>query len=235
MNTHSQLLIFAENIFPSQATPPHKRFTLIELLVVIAIIAILAAILLPALSQSRERGKQIKCLSNLKQLGIATSMYMDDYNENLFAGYTVYWKVLRPYAAPNSTYGAAGYPVNTVNDVYVCPADIPPQRQAGITWYSYAQNRLGSNLAVNYYLNLKKVKNPSAMAWMADSENYNLFPSGASALQSVTYRHLNRANFLFLGGNASPMSYLEVLQKGGWSTSKEGADFQCPKGVGANP
>ena len=67
------------------STSSKRGFTLIELLVVIAIIAILAAILFPVFAQAREKARQASCLSNLKQIGIATQMYAQDYDETMAA------------------------------------------------------------------------------------------------------------------------------------------------------
>ena len=60
--------------------PSRRAFTLIELLVVIAIIAIIAAILFPAFSQARDKSRQTACASNLKQIGLAASLYLQDYD-----------------------------------------------------------------------------------------------------------------------------------------------------------
>src|SRR5580693_8128011 len=103
-----------------------RGFTLIELLVVIAIIAILAAILFPVFAQAREKARAISCLSNLKQIGTANLMYVQDYDET-------YYQNLWPGGCPAAQ---TGYWTDSIQ----LGLGIQPQELWPVLLYPYVKN-----------------------------------------------------------------------------------------------
>ncbi len=158
-------------------------FTLIELLVVIAIISILAAILFPVFATAREKARQTTCASNLKQLGIAFTSYVQDYDEvypiagsfQSPSGFNPSWDYeVQPYlGTPTMKGGVAGSANNQQNPmVYACPDDPPvtsTQQQAGQQRETYAMPEPHTSCANASYYGLAQATGPGwpAMSWSA--------------------------------------------------------------------
>lgn len=107
-------------------TMRQRAFTLIELLVVIAIIAILAAILFPVFAQAREAAKKTQCLSNTKQIGLASMMYLND-NDSCYPA----WAALSPpINGGNTSFVSPDVQIMMYvksDQIFTCPSDIAPR------------------------------------------------------------------------------------------------------------
>jgi len=118
-----------------------RGFTLIELLVVIAIIAILASLLLPALSKAKERARNVACLSNLKQWGLALTMYLDE-SEQIFPDFSI------PSTAPGAP---AGYSQDKIK--WTDLAAFAAAGSGNSAWFNALPNTISQKPLLQYATN----------------------------------------------------------------------------------
>ena len=197
------------------ARPPARRgeaFTLIELLVVIAIIAILAALLLPALSQAKEKARGSYCLNNLKQWGTATHLYTVDNGDFLPPDGTpnpsdtstnVGWYIQLPAVLSLPRYHDQPWRKDPNADpgrsVWICPSN--PRRSNGNNLFHYCLNEhVNGTGASNKPRRLASVPRPTQVVWLFDSKN---LPAVGFWNFVHTNLHSRGAQFTFLDGHAA--------------------------------
>jgi prepilin-type N-terminal cleavage/methylation domain-containing protein len=205
-----------------------SAFTLIELLVVIAIIATLAAILFPVFSQAREQARATACLSNMRQISVATTLYTEDYDERIyFRGSSA--KIVTRTGLPNSTNASRWWnalmPDLKSGQVFKCPSDPQPTLSPDINGINNIPRSFIANTAVED-LTLAQIDKPSdiiAVTEKLDTINgqvntsswigaFNGEMSENPTTNGVASWHHNGTNSALLDGHAKWMRLSAILQ-----------------------
>ena len=186
-----------------------RNFTLVELLVVIAIIAILAALLLPALNNAREKSRTLSCIGNLKQVGLALRLYGSDYNDYFWNSYTTSWKKWG-----KMIYDLKYVPQQSAHRTLTCPKDGFKKWNDNSHWYTYGAMCRDVNPPA--WKIWQKPPRPSSNFLALDSSRDEMKGSyrvhSSSSNTPTTWgrpwlRHNNYCNVVFLDGHAATCSF----------------------------
>ena len=180
-------------------------FTLIELLVVVAVIAILASLLLPAISKAKAKAHSAVCLGNLRQWGLALHLYANDNNDLLpYEGFqnTTGWYIVLPRTIGVKDYAQMAWRTNAFapldRSIFICPSNT--NRSNGNNLFHYCLNKhidgTGEDDAPR---KLGSVPGPSQVVYLFDNGG-----RAAVAQQNNVHTNLHNrgANFLFVDGHA---------------------------------